>query len=210
MGAARTETTPYAGNAFDKYGSADPVVRRVMSGFFRALDDLWARATAPAPPGSLLDVGCGEGVITRAWAQRLSAARVVGLDVNDPRLRGWWERHARPNLEFVAGDVHDLPYADGEFDLVTSIEMLEQAGDPDRAVAELCRVAGRALILTVPREPIWRALNMASGRYLRELGNSPGTCNHWSRRGFVELVGRHATVEAVRTPLPWTLVLARP
>lgn len=198
---------PRAGNTFDKYGSDDPMVRRVMSGFFRGLDDLWAQAGAAE---SVLDVGCGEGVITRAWARRLGTAPVVGLDVNDPHLAAEWSRAARPNLEFRAGDAHDLPFGDDAFDLVACIEMLEQAGDPDRVLAELCRVARRAVIVSVPREPLWQGLNLASGRYVRALGNSPATRNHWSRRAFAELVGRHARVEAVRSPVPWTLVLARP
>ena len=198
---------PRAGNTFDKYGSDDPLVRRVMAGFFRGLDGLWAQAGAPE---SVLDVGCGEGVITRAGARRLGAAPVVGLDVNDPRLAAEWSKAGEPNLEFRTGDAHDLPFDDDAFDLVASIEMLEQAGDPDRVLAELCRVARRAVIVSVPREPVWQALNLASGRYVRALGNSPATRNHWSRGAFVDLVGRHARVEAVRTPVPWTLVLARP
>ena len=198
---------PRAGNTFDKYGSSDPLVRRVMSGFFRGLDDLWAQAGARE---SVLDVGCGEGVITRAWARRVAPAPVVGLDVNDPRLAEAWSQASEPNLELRTGDAHDLPFDDDAFDLVASIEMLEQVDDPDRVVAELCRVARRAVIVSVPREPLWRALNVASGRYVGALGNSPATRNHWSRRAFVDLVGRHARVEAVRSPVPWTLVLARP
>ena len=53
------------GNTFDKYGSANPVVRRLMAGFHGTLDELWARAA----PESVLDVGCGEGVLTLDWAR---------------------------------------------------------------------------------------------------------------------------------------------
>src|SRR5262249_5216890 len=55
------------GNTFDKYGSTNPVVRRLMSGFERSLAELFDRAA----PESLLDVGCGEGVLTRRWAEQL-------------------------------------------------------------------------------------------------------------------------------------------
>ena len=64
-GAAATEVP--TGNTFDKYGSQNPVVRRLMSSFHAALDELWAQAA----PSSVLDVGCGEGVLTVAWAERL-------------------------------------------------------------------------------------------------------------------------------------------
>ena len=52
------------GNTFDKYGSSNPVVKRLMAGFHSTLDELWARAG----PRSILDVGCGEGVLTAEWA----------------------------------------------------------------------------------------------------------------------------------------------
>ena len=198
---------PVAGNAFDKYGSTDPVVRRVMSGFFRALDRCWAQA---APEGPVLDVGCGEGWITRTWARRLPGAQVVGVDREDPRLRRHWDEAREPNVTLGVADGHALPYEDGAFDVVTCIEVLEQVDDPDRFLAELSRVARRAVIVSVPREPLWRVLNVANGRYVRALGNSPATRNHWSQRAFVELVGEHATVERVEAPLPWTMVLARP
>ena len=39
-----------------------------------------------------------------------------------------------------------------------------------------------------PREPLWRGLNIARGAYLKDLGNTPGHLNHWSKRGFVALL----------------------
>ena len=63
-GPSRTTASPGTdvptGNTFDKYGSTNPVVRRLMAGFHSTLDELWAAAA----PESVLDVGCGEGVLT--------------------------------------------------------------------------------------------------------------------------------------------------
>ena len=71
----------------------------------------------------------------------------------------------------------------------------------------MARVARRRLLVSVPREPIWRLLNVARGAYLSHLGNTPGHLNHWSKVGFHSLLTRHGTVLEVRTPLPWTLAL---
>jgi 2-polyprenyl-3-methyl-5-hydroxy-6-metoxy-1,4-benzoquinol methylase len=199
-----TEPVP-TGNTFDKYGSGNPVVRRLMAGFRFALDDLFARAD----PGSVLDVGCGEGVLTGEWADRLDAGRVVGLDLEDPKLRAEWRGRARRNLEFVAGDATDLPFATGEFDLATAIEVLEHVPDPEATIAEMARVARRHLLVSVPREPVWRALNVARGAYVRDLGNTPGHVNHWSKRAFITLLSRHGDVERARSPFPWTMLLVR-
>jgi hypothetical protein len=88
------------------------------------------------------------------------------------------------------------------------MEVLEHLEDPERGFAEVCRVSKRWVIATVPREPIWRMLNMARLKYVTSLGNTPGHLNHWSARGFRKFVGHFANVHACRTPLPWTVVLA--
>ena len=190
------------GNTYDKYGSTNPVVKRLMAGFESALEDLFTRAA----PQSLLDVGCGEGVLTSEWAPRVPG-RVVGIDLEDPLLAAEWAKRSAPNLEYRVMKAENLPFADGEFDCATAIEVLEHVPDPEHTVAEMARVAQRHLLVSVPREPVWRMLNMARGAYWKDLGNTPGHVNHWSRASFVRMLERHGTVAEVRTPFPWTMVL---
>jgi 2-polyprenyl-3-methyl-5-hydroxy-6-metoxy-1,4-benzoquinol methylase len=192
------------GNTYDKYGSTNPVVRRMMENFERTLDELWAKAA----PASILDVGCGEGVLTHKWAQRLGDRRVVGIDLEDPVIQAEWAKRTAPNLEYRIMKAQNLPFGDGEFALASAIEVLEHVPDPEHTVAEMARVArGGHLLVSVPREPLWRAMNMARGAYLKNLGNTPGHLNHWSRKGFVELLSRHGQVVATRSPFPWTMLL---
>jgi 2-polyprenyl-3-methyl-5-hydroxy-6-metoxy-1,4-benzoquinol methylase len=197
------------GNTFDKYGSTNPVVRRLMSGFERTLRELYLEAA----PDSVLDIGCGEGVLTEQWAigygSRTPPARVVGTDLDDPKLRAEWAAHRQPNLQFEAMAVESLSFADDEFDLVAATEVLEHVDHPEAAVAEMARVARRWLLVSVPHEPLWRALNVARGAYLRELGNTPGHLNHWSRAAFVRMLGAHGEVVQTRSPFPWTMLLVR-
>jgi 2-polyprenyl-3-methyl-5-hydroxy-6-metoxy-1,4-benzoquinol methylase len=193
------------GNTYDKYGSTNPVVRRLMAGFEASLGELFARAD----PGSLLDVGCGEGVLTHRWATRLRDRRVVGIDLEDPPIQAEWAKRQAPNLEYRIMKAENLPFADGEFDVATAIEVLEHVPDPEHTVAEMARVAQSWLLVSVPREPLWRMLNMARGAYLKDLGNTPGHLNHWSKRSFAALLGRHGDVIEARSPFPWTMLLVR-
>jgi 2-polyprenyl-3-methyl-5-hydroxy-6-metoxy-1,4-benzoquinol methylase len=194
------------GNTYDKYGSTNPLVRRMMAGFERSLDELLDRAS----PHSLLDVGCGEGVLVHRWAGRLGGERrVVGIDLEEDSIQQGWAQRQAPNLEYRVMRAENLPFADGEFDLASAIEVLEHVPDPEHTLAEMARCAQRHLLVSVPREPLWRMLNMARGAYWSDLGNTPGHLNHWSKRAFVDLLSRHGRVLEVRSPFPWTMLLVR-
>lgn len=193
------------GNTYDKYGSSNPLVKRMMAGFERTLDDLLATAS----PRSLLDVGCGEGVLVHKWAQRLPAARVVGIDLAEDSIQAGWQERQAPNLEYRVMKAENLPFADEEFELASAIEVLEHVPDPEHTVAEMARCASGHLLVSVPREPMWRTLNMARGAYLSDLGNTPGHLNHWSKRSFVRMLERHGKVVQARSPFPWTMLLVR-
>jgi 2-polyprenyl-3-methyl-5-hydroxy-6-metoxy-1,4-benzoquinol methylase len=193
------------GNTYDKYGSQNPVVRRLMSGFERSLGELFTRVA----PRSLLDVGCGEGMLTQRWALALGGGRVVGIDLDDPILHAEWGRRQAPNLEYRVMKAENLPFGDDEFELATAIEVLEHVPDPEHTVAEMARVASGHLLVSVPREPLWRALNVARGAYVKDLGNTPGHVNHWSKRSFVRMLERHGEVLEARSPFPWTMVLVK-
>jgi 2-polyprenyl-3-methyl-5-hydroxy-6-metoxy-1,4-benzoquinol methylase len=199
------------GNTYDKYGSTNPLVRRMMDGFERTLDELFTAAE----PKSLLDVGCGEGVLVHRWAGRLGEARVVGIDLEERSIQAGWEQRQMPNLEYRvmragrADRVENLPFSDDEFDLVTAIEVLEHVPDPEHTLSEMARCGQRHLLVSVPREPLWRMLNMARGAYWTSLGNTPGHLNHWSKRSFVQLLSRYGEVAEARSPFPWTMLLVR-
>lgn len=189
------------GNTYDKYASKNPVERKLMDGFFAALD-----ACLPATsPRRILEVGVGEGEVTDRIAARWPDATIVGVDLPDPELAAHW---AGRGFAPLFGDIGRLPFTDDRFDLVLAIEVLEHVPFPELALAELHRVARRDLVVSVPREPIWRAANLARGKYAADLGNTPGHINHWGKRQFAELVGRRFHVRDVRTPFPWTMVAA--
>ena len=193
------------GNTYDKYGSANPVVRRLMASFERTLDELMAKAA----PQSLLDVGCGEGVLVHRWALAMPQARLVGIDLEEQSIQAGWAERRAPNLEYRTMPAEDLPFAENEFELASAIEVLEHVPDPEHTVAEMARCAKSHLLVSVPNEPLWRILNMARGAYVGQLGNTPGHLNHWSKRSFAKLLARHGEVVEARSPFPWTMLLVR-
>ncbi len=92
---------------------------------------------------SVLDCGCGPGPITLRFADIVAPGRVVGIDI-EPTMIDQANRLAADsgleNLEFQVADIYDLPYEDGEFDVVFSSAVTEHLSDPVRALREIHRV----------------------------------------------------------------------
>ena len=113
---------------------------------------------------------------------------------------------------FAVRSVYELSEHEDRADLVVCCEVLEHLQDPRAALTRLEAAADRHLILSVPREPLWRALNVLRGAYLRDLGNTPGHVQHWSRRAFVRFVSAVSTrfdIIDQCTPTPWTMLFCR-
>jgi len=190
------------GNHYDKYASKNPIARKMMDGFMRALD----AALPSGTPATVFELGMGEGEIAERIRARYGDVLITGLDLPDDGLAKEW---ADRTIVGTFGDACALPVRDHSVDLVLAIEVLEHLPDPARALQELARIARRDVVVSVPNEPTWRALNMARGSYLKEMGNTPGHIQHWSAKRFAALVGEHFDVVEVRKPLPWTVVTAR-
>ena len=156
-------------------------------------------------PKTVLDVGCGEGVIVRTLSGRLAGLNIDGLDVHGQSLA--IARAFNPGLCFVQGSVYHLPVRDNAYDLVLCTEVLEHLERPEAALRELVRVSRKHILLTVPREPLWRMANMVRGKYWGSWGNTPSHIQHWTPGAFRSLVEGHVRVVAMKVPLMWTMLL---
>lgn len=204
-----TETPPIyknvPGNHYDKYNTRNPVARYLMRGFLDSFDEL----TEKAGTRCAYEVGCGEGNLSmrlhdRGWDVRGSDLEVTSVTEANAQFTA---RGLAP--KFVIRSLFDLRPEEASADLVVCCEVLEHVPQTERALAVLKSLANPYLLVSVPREPLWRILNMARGKYLGRLGNTPGHIQHWSSDDFLELLQRTLTVVEVRKPLPWTMVLCR-
>jgi ubiquinone/menaquinone biosynthesis C-methylase UbiE len=97
-----------------------------------------------SPGGCILDAGCGSGAVSRLIAQRKQPWLVVGVDRNLDFVRAAGdlaEQHGITRVAFAAGDLRQLPFANGTFDLVWTSFVLEYlAADPVAPLRELARV----------------------------------------------------------------------
>jgi 2-polyprenyl-3-methyl-5-hydroxy-6-metoxy-1,4-benzoquinol methylase len=196
-----------AGNYYDKYGTKNPIARYLMSGFLKSVSALVGSVTAE----TVHEVGCGEGNLTIFLSRRYPNLRFRGSDFSRQVVEIARANAAREGktIDFRANSLYDLTRDADSADLIICCEVLEHLEQPERALAIVSKLARKNLILSVPREPIWRMLNVARGKYLKDLGNTPGHLQHWSQRSFLRMVAGHADVVKVLSPLPWTMVLCR-
>lgn len=201
----RIENGVVVGNYFNKYESKNPIARYLVGGFMTEVLDL-VRSVAPA---SIHEVGCGEGFLTIEIAKLGFPIR--GSDISRNMLAEAETRAAGSDLSipFKPSPLEALERGADAAELVVCCEVLEHLTDPEVALDKLAELASPHLLCSVPREPLWRVMNMARMKYWADLGNTPGHLNHWSRRGFLSFLERRFEVLEVRAPLPWTIALCR-
>jgi ubiquinone/menaquinone biosynthesis C-methylase UbiE len=148
--------------------STDTIHQVQGSGGWTAILEAFAGFVQAQPGQRVLDVGCGPGALVRLLARR--GCQVVGVDT-DPAMVSRAEELAAglPGAEFRQGSVLALPFADGEFDLVTATNVIFLLPEPVAGLAEMarvCRPGGRVAMLN----PAARLSQATARAYAAEAG----------------------------------------
>lgn len=160
----------------------------------------------------LFDEAVGEGLYPFL---RSLGATVSGVDISSTVIETAHRRY--PDLEARAGDVRDLPHADGTFDAVISNSTLDHfasAADIETALRELRRVLapGGILVVTLdnPGNPLVSLRNALPPRLLRRLGlvsfDMGVTCSHRDLAALLARTGFEVTHRSAVMHVPRVLV----
>ena len=174
------------GNYYDKYHSSNPIVKWMMANFKKSIKELLE--ILEKEPTKICETGCGEGEITTYIKQCMPKAHIDAFDISEKVILNATEQH----------------------DLVVCSEVLEHLEEPENALKKINEITADKgyILLSVPNEPIWRICNMARGKYLKQLGNTPGHIQHWSKRAFCKMLTKNnMRIIGTKTPFPWTMVL---
>ena len=193
------------GNVYDKYGTRNPIERRLVGAFLDDVRELALRSGA----SDAHEVGCGEGELSLMLARqgiRIRGSDVSAEVVDEARRRA---EAAELDVTYRAAPIESLSAPEDAAELIVCCEVLEHLDDPEAGLEKLASLARPWLLVSVPREPIWRVLNLARLKYVGDLGNTPGHLGHWSRNGFLNFLRSRVDVVEARSPLPWTIALCR-
>lgn len=192
-----------AGNIYPKYTTRNPIARFLLNGFLDRLDTLVSHVDPP----KIHEVGCGEGYLISRFAN--GKRTLIGSDFSSQVIELARHSSLGSQITFKVASVYKLNPAHDSAPLILCCEVLEHLEFPEKAVNVLAELSDPYLIASVPREPLWRVLNILRGNYLRDFGNTPGHLNHWSKGNFLRLLEKRFEILRVETPLPWTMVLCR-
>lgn len=186
-----------------KYRTPNPISQYLVNGFYTDI----TKSLKEIHFESLLDIGCGEGFLLKSNASLLNDVKCIAIDFDPAEVAD-----AKKNIDFCEvseGSVYDISLEDGAVELVICTEVLEHLEFPEKALDEIFRVTSKYVLLSVPREPLWRILNMSRGKYLSDWGNTPDHVNHWGSKSFINFVECHFDIMKVYNPIPWTIILAK-
>lgn len=143
---------------------------------FMAMLDEYLDASDIDRSGSVLDLGCGTGVVVRQIARRKSfSGRLVGIDLSpyliDAAVAIAGQEGVADRIEFGVGDTTSLELADGSFDTVIAHTLFSHVDDPAAVLAECARVTrpGGAIIVF---DGDWASMNFAQDNPLLAKANS--------------------------------------
>ncbi|ABK44467.1 Methyltransferase type 12 [Magnetococcus marinus MC-1] len=194
-----------SGNYYDKYGTRNFIARRLMAGFTHTLFDLVQQTRCT----DIHEVGCGEGKLAALLSVQANY-QIRASDRSAEMIAQAKTEHAHCPVSFFTHDLYTLTPDKHGADLILCCEVMEHLADPEAGMAIIHKLARKHVIFSVPREPLWRVLNMARGSYLMNLGNTPGHIQHWSTSAFTDLVEQRFKILSVRTPIPWTFIACQP
>lgn len=114
---------------------------RLMGRWSRRLAEPFLDFAGVADGEQVLDLGCGTGSLTTALAARAACERIVGVDFSEVYVDFAKARNTDGRIEYQVGDACALTLDDASFDRALSLLMLHFVPEPNRAVAEMRRVA---------------------------------------------------------------------
>jgi ubiquinone/menaquinone biosynthesis C-methylase UbiE len=189
-----------------EYQSSNYLVKKLIDNYYEKIKQI---VLYFGKDDRILEVGCGAAESSEK-IKNLIGERCFEISEFDQRYVNMVKKN-RPDFAntITQESVYELKRGSNEFDCIFMLEVLEHLENVELALTELFRVSKKYVIIAVPNEPLWRILNILRFKYFKDLGNTPGHLNHWSKRKLKRLLSNYGDVIKIYKPLPWLIAVVK-
>ena len=177
----RTSLNGWRESERKKYSTKNPLKKRAIRNFMDTILEL-----IPEHVETIMDAGCGEGVVCNHINRIRKVSRFLGTDLNTEALKA--ARSWNPKTDFIHASVYSFPLKDKSVDSTLCLEVIEHLEKPEKALDELERVTRNSLIISVPNSILFRLANIASLKNLTKLGEDPDHIQSYTKDSFQSLL----------------------
>lgn len=157
---------------------------------------------------SILDLGCGEGLVDYYLLKSLPQLKIIGADQDQQALEV--ARALNPGAQYQQVDARRTGWADQSFDLVMTNEVLEHVEDYHLVIQEAARVSKNFFLVSVPEWPFYQGANFLIGANWKTWGEHPDHVVSFTCRKLQAAVEPHFPGTTIwQRAFPWLLALAR-
>jgi 2-polyprenyl-3-methyl-5-hydroxy-6-metoxy-1,4-benzoquinol methylase len=195
------------GNLTQKYNTKNVLHKLLMNNFIRNFHHLLDTHVGK-DIGTICEIGCAEGELLKIVREKFPSAELHACDLSPEEINKAQKNCEGLNVHFSIQDAQNLSaYHTSQFDLVICCEVLEHLPKPVSGLIELERITSQHILISVPNEPTWSILNLMRGKYIQDLGNTPGHLNHWNKKRFKQFLNQAKNLRIISTkyPFPWQM-----
>ena len=157
---------------------------------------------------SILDLGCGEGLVDYYLLKSLPHLKIIGADQDRQALEV--ARALNPSAQYQQLDARHTGWADQSFDLVMANELLEHLEDYHLVIQEAARVSKKFFLVSVPERPFYQGTNFLIGANWKTWGEHPDHVVSFTQEKLQAALKPHFPGDTIwKRAFPWLLALAR-
>jgi len=172
-------------HSLSKYRSDNPIKRIIFERYLRYMSGIINGIE------SIIDIGCGEGILLYLANKLGRSEKLVGIDLSTESLK---IAKQISNADFIRADIHHIPIKDSVFCLSFCLSVFEHIDRHEEAVEEITRVSKKSVI-TIPRPMLFRVISVISLRNLTRFGREKNHVKEFKKSELLEILPEKSTVE---------------